>query len=289
MVKYEAILGEGVYLEPDRGFTKKGTISMKKLGKALAVAFVALCAGSLFADAGNICITFSTTPTDRYLDGTAALNGEYYALCWSPNATFGGINADGTAVNSIDKVLLFAPCAEGNPDTHCGDIMFQLDSTEAPSGGYYFVYLVDSRKTSDTLAGDTDNNGKPDLINGISLAAEPVQASAMSKVSLGASKTSLDAFVESAVPEGGESPTITDFVLSGDNALISVTNMHPSVRYNVRTGGTIADLTTTEVVLPVQPKTSASLNAEVTFVVPKKDANFFKVVRQPLSTAAVNN
>lgn len=262
---------------------------MKKLGNAFMAVLAVLWAGSLFADAGNVCIVFSTTPTDCYKDGTPALNGERYALCWSPTEEFGGINADGTAVSSTDKVLLFAPCAKGYPQTRCSRIMFQLDSSEAPSGGYYSVYLVDSRKTSGTLAGDADGDGTPDLINGISLAADAVQANGTTKVALGAATTSASAFLESVVPAGGESPSITDFVLSGDNAYITVANMHPSVRYNVRTGGTITDLKTTEVVLPVQPQTSTSLDDEVTFIVPTKDANFFTVVRQPLSTAADND
>ena len=54
-------------------------------------------AGALGAFAGvdNVAITFSTPGPDTYKDGRQVLDGECYALVWTPTgAAFGGIAAD---------------------------------------------------------------------------------------------------------------------------------------------------------------------------------------------------
>ena len=59
-------------------------------------------AGTLgaFASVDNVAITFSTPGSDTYRDGRTVLDGECYALVWTPaGATFGGIAADGAAVS----------------------------------------------------------------------------------------------------------------------------------------------------------------------------------------------
>ena len=44
-------------------------------------------------------LRFSTPGIDRYADGSAVVDGECYALVWSPKGqTFAGFNADGTAI-----------------------------------------------------------------------------------------------------------------------------------------------------------------------------------------------
>ena len=250
--------------------------------KMLAIWLVSLSAAVL-ADAGNLCIVFSTEPTDCYLDGTPAANGEYYALCWSESETFGGIKADGTPAADGDRVLIMAPLATGGADSHCPRIFFQVDSSEVPkSDGCYFVYLMDTRVSGQTLAGDADGDGVPDVINGINLAAS-VASSAGDKVTLGAAATVASAFAETEVPADGASPSIADFTLSGGYAYITVIDMSPSVRYNVRTGATLGDLKSSEVALGASPLTGAG-SEPVEFIVPASEANFFQVVRQPLAT-----
>ena len=250
--------------------------------KMLAIWLVSLSAAVL-ADAGNLCIVFSTEPTDCYLDGTPAANGEYYALCWSESETFGGIKADGTPAADGDRVLIMAPLATGYPATHCPRIFFQVDSADVPSkAGFYSVYLMDTRVSGQTLAGDEDGDGVPDVINGLNLAAS-VASSAGDKVTLGAAATVASAFAETEVPADGAAPAIADFTLSGGYAYITVINMSPSVRYNVRTGATLGDLKSSEVSLGTSPKTGAG-SEPVEFIVPASEANFFQVVRQPLAT-----
>ena len=67
---------------------------------------------------------FSTPGPDCYTDGTIVMDGECYALVWSPaGTTFSGFNADGTAASSRDRVVLAGElaqdgrCPDGFPDS----------------------------------------------------------------------------------------------------------------------------------------------------------------------------
>ncbi len=260
---------------------------MSKRFTLLAAFFIAAFAGTALADAANICIVFSTQGPDLYADGTPALEGERYALCWSKNAEFGGIDSDGNAIQKGDRVLIFAPLATGGENSHCPRIFFQVDSADAPTeAGYYSVYLLDTRTASGSLAGDNAATGAPAVINGISLAVAGVSAAAgSSQVTLGASVTDSDAFAESAVPAAAGNPVITDFNPDGANgyAYVTVTNLYPSVRYNIRKGGEIGDLKSSTIVLGSDAQSADAATEEVVFPVKKTDAKFFQVIRQPLN------
>jgi len=66
-----------------------------------------LLSGMVFADMADKVLRFSTAGTDRYADGSVVMDGECYALVWSPKGTtFSGFNADGTPVSSADRVVL---------------------------------------------------------------------------------------------------------------------------------------------------------------------------------------
>ena len=59
-------------------------------------------------------LRFSTVGPDRYADGSVVVDGECYALVWSPaGKTFSGFNADGTPVSSRDRVVLAGALAQG--------------------------------------------------------------------------------------------------------------------------------------------------------------------------------
>ena len=113
--------------------------------KTIAFLTAGLCAGTLLAGMDNVVISFSSNGPDTYKDGTPVVDGESYALVWTPDdATFGGIKADGTAVPP-SKVALTAPVAKGGK---CPRVMFQIDEDYAKAnfpGGSWGVYLLDTR------------------------------------------------------------------------------------------------------------------------------------------------
>ena len=246
---------------------------MKTL-KNLVFACSAALAVSAFADAGNTLITFSTQH-DTYADGSTVKDGEWYALCWSPNETFGGITADSKPAAAGDEIYLMAPLAKNG---RCPTTVFQLDSKVAPTTGNYFVYMLDTRTASGDLAAAVDG--------------KPVAASAQNKATANAAsgdrtitvktgtETVASAFTETAVPAGVGNPVIDKFEIVGTKARIVVSGMHPALQYNVKAGATVAEIET----LNDQPLQGDADG--VTFEVDKDLGNFFKVVRQPLNKKA---
>ena len=105
-----------------------------------------LLATAAFAGMNNVVVTFSTQGPDKYADGSTVLDGECYALVWTPDgAEFAGINADGSAV-APSKVAIAAPIAKGGK---CPQVLFQIDEEYRKAnfpGGTWCVVLLDTRR-----------------------------------------------------------------------------------------------------------------------------------------------
>lgn len=112
---------------------------MKKIVSMMA----GIAAGSLFAvEVPSVQeITFSTQGQDKYADGSVVMDGECYALVWSQDGAFEGINVDGTAKDANDKVLYIGNFAKGG---QCGLVSFQI-ADGVVSGGQYDVWVLDTR------------------------------------------------------------------------------------------------------------------------------------------------
>ena len=90
----------------------------------------------------------------------------------------------------------------------------------------------------------------------------------------GAAASWAESAVDAAVVSA---PVIKAFRISGENAIIKVSGMHPSVKYNVFSGEAVDKIEKTTLDMPM----SAEKN-DVEFVVPLSAGKFFSVSRQPL-------
>jgi hypothetical protein len=242
---------------------------MKSRTKYLSAAVAVMLCGAAFSGQDDAVITFSTT-ADFYADGTPVKDGEFYALCWSADASFDGLTAQGEAVTAAEKVLAKIPLAK---DGRCPTTVFEVDSGFV-SGGYFFVYLLDTRDaagkpaTSSAALAASGVNGSVAVVS----AAAAGNGTIVSQTGVDTSATPYVATDVSNVPN----PTVESLTIDGDNAIIAVGNLVPYVKYNVKKGATIGEIETLGG-QPLQGKDEG-----VTFVISKKDANFFKVVRQPV-------
>lgn len=248
---------------------------------------ISLCAAAVaavsiaFADAANTLVAFSTKG-DKYADGTTVQDGEWYALCWSANETFGGLSSECEPLIVGDRVLLMAPLAEGG---RCPDVVFQIKSSEAPTSGNYFVYMLDTRgldgKPSKAV------NKKPAMVNAVvaTTASDSVKvgrdgiavSSYLTGKDLEKDGSGAIAWSESGVDNVGQ-PEIKSFRIDGDRVKIKVEKMHPSVRYNIFTGSEPGNITKTTLDSPVSDESNS-----VEFDLDKDQGKFFKVGRQPLT------
>lgn len=247
-----------------------------KVLKSLAFLSIISMALGAFADAANVLVSFSSVGPDKYADGTTVLDGEWYALVWSADGNFEGINVDCTPVDANDKVVLVASLAKGG---RCPYTVFQIDSqsSDAKSTGVYAVYLLDTRNAEKTaVAANAD--GRPAEVNAavISTAYEAKAATSGGVVSKAdANGTWAESGVEVAE---FKQPRISSFKVEGAVVKITVVDMMPGVKYNVKMGSEVGNLATYGL---VTPKTASDNGVD--FTINKSDAKFFKVVREPLA------
>ena len=131
--------------------------------KKIASFFSLLMCSVAFASMEDMVLRFSTPGLDRYADGSVVMDGECYALVWSPKGhSFAGFNADGTAVSTTDRIVLAASLAK---DGRCRDALFQVPAAEYSElkNGEWAVCLVDTRMANGVPAGVQDS--KPLRVN----------------------------------------------------------------------------------------------------------------------------
>lgn len=239
-----------------------------------------------FAGQNDKLISFSSSGPDHYADGSLVLDGECYALVWSPAGTsFSGFNADGTPVSADDRVVLAAPLAEGGK---CRDCYFQIPAAEYNDlkDGEWAVCLVDTRTLYGVPAGAKD--GKPLRVNrwgvvnsGVNVSAgdnESPLASLNGAAASGAKRSAgaARATMRTEVPRSAKTPRITAMDITGGLVRLTVTDTEPYLMYTISSGKTPAGLVedySAEVV-------DGDSGAQVEIAVPKTATRrFFKVVR----------
>ena len=243
-----------------------------KFSKFCFTLATAVFAAGAFADAANVLISFSTT-ADYYADGTPVKDGEWYALCWSADDAFDGLTIDCNPVNPAEKVLILAPLAEGG---RCPEVFFQIDSKEAPAGGNYFVYLLDTRNVSLTEAAavetikDEDGNVKRIVPAGV-VNGSAVTQSFTASASVGSNiATSTSDVAGSWAPV---QPKITAFEVKGAIVKITVAGMMNGLTYKVNMGEDLNNMKSFDV-------KSQAEGGESFFLIDPKDARFFKIVAE---------
>ena len=227
-----------------------------------------LLSGMVFADMADKVLRFSTAGTDRYADGSVVMDGECYALVWSPKGTaFSGFNADGTPVSSADRVVLAGALALNG---RCRDSLFQIPAAEYAEleGGEWAVCLVDTRTVTGVPAGVQD--GKPLRVNrwglvqsGVTVEAPSKMTTATGRAKLAAtggtrsvasgadtevgspqSKKGVRASVLSAVPPSLKPPQITEIEIGDGEVWLAVKDTVPYLSYTIISGSEPGNLKT---------------------------------------------
>ena len=246
---------------------------MKKLMTVFAAAAFAATAHCAQNDA---LVSFSTPGPDTYADGSAVLDGECYALVWTPASSTFALAADGTSTGG--EIVLTAPVAVNG---HCPNIVFQVPASKIESkykNGSWGVYLLDTRRYDEggkvSLAGFKDD-GKLVLVN----AASAIESS---KVSVAKGSTSTAGAIGAAcaansteVPAGAKKPEIKAIKIAGGNVYITVGGTMPFMQYDI-IGGTSPEAVTEHANSPLTGKEGG----DIILVAPAKGTSgFYRVGR----------
>lgn len=211
--------------------------------KSVIAVFAGLVSAAALAGMNNILVSFSTVGPDTYADGTTVLDGEVYALVWTPSTSqFAGINADGTAAGDSQIVMKSARAKDGK----CPPIAFQIMEEDAAAfpGGTWGVYLLDTRKYAfDPETGVIDPSvpptvGDASVVNGYGVVAT-VAGTATAKAS---SSVAVNAATVSVVPSLGTDLKVTDITFDADNVYLHVSGSLSCLRYGLKSGSTPGSL-----------------------------------------------
>lgn len=209
--------------------------------KTLVAGLVGLLAAAAFAGKDNVVVTFCTQGPDTYADGTPVLDGETYALVWTPTGSaFQGIRADGTAAGD-SKVALKAPVAKGGK---CPFVKFEIDETYAKAnyaGGTWGVYLLDTR----TFAKELGADGQPVATGAGGAAVNGYGAVTTAKTATGFISASAAVAGVAADPSDRQEVKIRDIKLVDGKVFIYVSGTVSSAAYEVSEGPAPDALTAT--------------------------------------------
>ena len=204
---------------------------MKKtaLFYAVAAAFVA------FAE--PVVFEFSSSG-DTYADGKVVENGEVYALVWSADGAFGGINSDGTLAREGDELVLTSFAKDGG----CYPTIFKLDPTDVKDTGVYQMFLLDTRAfAADGTAGapvGLSAGGKLTKVNGYS-AVTSAKFSKQTKIADNMVKTEGAGGSSMGFASDTPTPVITGVCPTADGKVVlTVSNVVPYVPYAITCGET---------------------------------------------------
>ena len=234
--------------------------------KTLVAGFAGLLAAVAFAGKDNVVVNFYTTGPDTYADGSTVVDGEYYALVFTPaGSEFAGINADGSAV-APSKVALKAPLAKNGK---CPYVTFQLTEEEAQAfgNGSWAVYLLDTRRFAPAADGSLAATGATgDTTHGYTLAA-----TAGSFASVSASS----ALAADGLPADRSDVKIKDIKLLDGKVYITVSGTTSAATYGLNAGDAPNATAATDVTKP------GDTTDDIIFVRPAKaGGEFFSVNRK---------
>lgn len=240
---------------------------MKKLlfSVCAALSATALTAGEIKYEA----VSFSTTGADKYADGSDVLDGEVYALVWTADGVFEGLNADGTTIDANDKLVVALALNQGE------DVVINIDAANPMlASGQFGAYLVDTRTFGEDGVAKAAGlkNGKLKRVNATQKLGSQVSVSTSGAAETLATAAEKKA-VASALPADIPQPKITDMELTPDNVILTVEGTAECANYAIQGGDTptVNGATGT-------PKTG---NGTIKLVYPKKaGGNFFKVIRK---------
>jgi len=245
---------------------------MKKIALFCAVAAVAV--GAIAGDGYKF--KFSSMG-DTYADGTPVLNGEVYALVWTKTGAFAGFNADGSLVDAANNAVVGKSIAV---DGGCTPTVFVVD--ESRTGGFYSMFLLDTRVTVADAAGDVTKapaglaeDGSLKAVNG-SIAVESASfevASATVATVDGVAQGMVAATIDWAnVPQ----PAVVGVDVGEGQVVLDVADTVPYVQYTVVGGATPAAI---DAAKPLATFLNGSAGGTVKLTVANPGANrFFKVL-----------
>ena len=197
-------------------------------------------------------LSFSVKGTETYADGSALADGECYALVWSKDGEFDGINADGTAKGEGEEVIYIGKIVKG------ADVSFQI-ADGFKTGGCYDIWILDTRIF---VNGEVKSVGKATNGNVTITHAAKATSTAVAVSGSQSAPTTAGGVSGAVVVSGPTAPAsipalrFTSITLDGDYVVMTAANAIPGVSYTTVVDGKEAGITTAtgDTIILIRPK-----------------------------------
>ena len=179
-------------------------------------------------------LTFTVTGAETYADGSALADGECFALVWSKDGKFEGVNVDGTAKREGDEVVYIGKIVKDNT------VVFRIEDG-FKTGGSFDIWILDTRVLeNDTVKSIGKTGGKVVVSHAAKATVAAVQASGSQAI-----PTSVEGLPNGVViapptidPANIPDFKFTDIKVDGDWVVMEIDNTIPGVNYtSVDTAG----------------------------------------------------
>ena len=187
-------------------------------------------------------LNFSIQGNETYADGSALANGECYALVWSEDGVFEGINGDGTAKGAGDEVIYIGQIVKG------ADVTFQIADGFKRSGSFD-IWILDTRVFENGAVKSVGKtaDGKVTVTKAVKATSAAVQVASSKSAS---APTAIGGVPGGAVVDAPTAPAnipqlkFTSIRLDGDYVVMEAENTVPGVNYVTVSGGKESGITT---------------------------------------------
>lgn len=185
-------------------------------------------------------LSFSVQGSETYADGSALADGECYALVWSEDGQFAGIDGEGKAKRAGDEVIYIGQIVKG------ADVSFQI-ADGFKSSGSFDIWILDTRVFEDGAVKSIGKTagGKVTVSKAVKATNAPIQV-AGSQAAPTAISVSGGAVVAGPTVNPADIPALkfTSIKLDGDYVVMEAENTVPGVNYTTVAGGKEAGVTT---------------------------------------------
>lgn len=168
-------------------------------------------------------LSFSVTGTETYADGSALADGERFALVWSADGVFEGIDVNGKAKGEGDDVIYIGTIAKDQP------IAFELPPN-FKAGGFYDIWILDTRVFD---RGEVKVNSKLVVTHAAKATAASVAVSSSQAAPTAAKATEGGAVIAGATVNTADIPALkfTSIKVDGDWVVMEAEGSVPGVNY----------------------------------------------------------
>ena len=197
-------------------------------------------------------LNFSIQGNETYADGSTLANGECYALVWSEDGVFEGINGDGTAKGAGDEVIYIGQIVKG------ADVSFQI-ADGFKSKGSFDIWILDTRVFEN---GEVKSIGKT-VDNKVTVTkAVKATTAAVQVAGSQSAPTAIGGVPGGAVVSAPTAPAnvpqlrFTSIKLDGDYVVMEAEDTVPGVNYATVANGKESGITTatSNKIILIRPK-----------------------------------